>query len=233
VLAEMPSEPKDGIPLNYNHLFMEFLKSKAMWNAEQYIYEFGENTEKVLKEERSVSQTTPSYISSDPKDHKLFLVTTDSKPQEFELASAILEGNLLHDTMAKIKISEDGSKILNHLKERSILREEDFNTLETNVQKIINHPELGVLFNGLDIVYCERDIITSGGEVLRPDRINIHPDGSATIIDYKTGSPQSWHNEQLGGYADSLSEMGYPISKTILVYLGDELSLTNSGITSN
>ncbi len=233
VLAEMPSEPKDGIPLNYNHLFMEFLKSKALWNAEQYIYEFGENTEKVVKEERSVSQTTPSYISSDPKDHKLFLVPTDSKIQEFELASAILEGNLLHETMAKIKVQEDASKILAHLKERSILREEDFNTLKRNVQKIINHPELEVLFNGLDTVYCERDIITSGGEVLRPDRINIHPDGSATIIDYKTGSPQSWHNEQLGGYSDSLSEMGYSVSQTILIYMGDELRLTRHETTSN
>jgi len=233
VLAEMPSEPKEGIPLNYNHLFMEFLKSKALWNADQYIYEFGENTEKVVKEERSVSQTTPSYISSDPKDHKLFLVTTDSKIQEFELASAILEGNLLHDTMAKIKVQEDASKILAHLKERSILREDDFNTLKRNVQKIINHPELEVLFNGLDTVYCERDIITSSGEVLRPDRINIHPDGSSTIIDYKTGSPQSWHNEQLGGYSDSLSEMGYSVSQTILIYMGDELRLTRHETTSN
>ncbi len=233
ILAEMPSEPKGGIPLNYNHLFMEFLKSRTLWNAQQFIYEFGENTEKVLKENSKISQTTPSYISSDPRDHKLYLVTTDSRPQEFELANAILEGNLLHETMAKIIVQGDALKIMDHLKERSILREDDFNTLKNNVQKIINHSELEALFNGLDTVYCERDIITSSGEVLRPDRINIHPDGSATIIDYKTGNPQSWHNEQLGGYADSLSEMGYSVSQTILVYMGAELSLSKSQMPSD
>lgn len=228
ILAEMPSEPKNGIPLSYNHLFLEYLKSRSLWDSEKYIYEFGQNSEKVLKEESAITQTTPSYISSDPKEHKLYLVSKESKYEDLELASAILAGNLLHETMAKIKVKEDASKILDNLKERSILRNEDFKTLKAHVETILNHPELGVFFNGSDTVYCERDIITSNGEILRADRINIHSNRSATIIDYKTGSPQSWHREQLAGYESSLLEMGYSISQTILIYLGTELKLWKS-----
>lgn len=226
ILAEMPSEPKDEIPLTYNHLFMGFLKSLHLWDAERFVYEFGVNSEKIIKEESTIKQTVPSFTSSAPTEHKLYLVS--SEQEEFEVANAILEGNLLHETMAKIKVKEDVRDVLDDLEQRSILQKEDFNSLKTNIERIVSNPELQSLFNGSDNVYCERDIITSNGEILRPDRINIHPDKSVTIIDYKTGIPQLWHKEQLEGYANFLVEMGYPIFQTILVYSGTDLVLLKS-----
>lgn len=227
ILTEKPSEPQNGIPTCYNHLFVEFLKNQLLWNADLLIYEFGINSEKIKKDQNSTAQNTPIFISSDPVDHKLYLVAKDDRTDS-ELAIALLEGNLLHETMAKIKVENDARRIIEDLKARSIIHEKELITLETNIQKIISHPELNHLFNAADTIYCERDILTSLGEVIRPDRINIHPNGSTTIIDYKTGNPQSWHKEQLASYEASLLEMGYSVTQTILIYLGSNLELWKS-----
>lgn len=228
VFAEMPTQTKNNAPTSYNQLFLEFLKKKKMWNTDQYSYEFGGNTEKTIKEIPTISQTIPNFISTEPSEHKLHFVPTDAKSQEFELASAILEGNLLHETMAKIKHHTDFVKIMDTWQKRSILLEKDFSALKSNIQKIIDHPELKSLFVGNDMVFCERNIITSSGEIIRPDRINLHPNGSATLIDYKTGRPQPWHSEQIARYANSLLEMGYSVKQTLVVYTGPEPILLKS-----
>ena len=225
IFAEMPSEPKDGIPSNYNQLFLEFLKDRNLWNVDQYSYEFGENTGKTIEKTDAFFQTNPRFISTDPSEHGLHLVSNDSSFVEFERAHAIMEGTLFHETMSKIKIQSDFILVMENLQKRSLLLEEDFKTLKDKIQLIIEHPDLKSLFMGTDSVYCEREIITSTGEIIRPDRINFHVEGSATLIDYKTGIPQPWHSEQVVYYAGSLEEMGYSIKNIFVVYSGSELNV--------
>ncbi|NND88920.1 MAG: hypothetical protein HKM28_06720, partial [Flavobacteriaceae bacterium] len=67
-------------------------------------------------------------------------------------------------------------------------------------------------------VELERDIITNYGSVLRPDRLNIN-DKSIIITDYKTGTPQIEHKDQVENYAAALRDMGYVIDKILLVYI--------------
>ncbi len=71
----------------------------------------------------------------------------------------------------------------------------------------------------------ERDIINPHGEILRPDRLNIK-DNKVTIIDYKTGSIQSYHQQQMDEYAYVLTQMGYEVSKKILIYINNEVNIT-------
>ena len=200
VFSEMPSESKKESPQNYNQLLMEFLKMKNMWNSDQVIYEFEKNTEKTTKPKEKVEQIEPKFISSNPKDHNLFLVPADSYLFETGIEEAIFSGNILHDTIAKIETLDDAVKILSQLEARSILPKEDFQVLKSNIEKLLNHPELKDFYDGDDKIYCERDIITSTGRVIRLDRINIYKDSSATILDYKTGSVQASQQEQLSVY---------------------------------
>ena len=69
----------------------------------------------------------------------------------------------------------------------------------------------------------EREILTEDKRILIPDRL-VFDEKRVTIIDYKTGLPNKNHHQQLRNYSKSLYEMGYLISKMILVYMNDEIS---------
>jgi ATP-dependent exoDNAse (exonuclease V) beta subunit len=228
IFAEMPKEPKDGIPLSYNHLFMAFLKHKSRWNETQMIYEFGKNGKKISKERVIPFQVAPEYISSNPKEHSLKIVSKEALLWETKTEVAITAGNILHGTMAQIFTKEDTERVLEELKQRAILTQEELKALKQNVHQIINHPELAQLFDGSSTVYNERDIITAKGRMLRPDRINIYPDDSVIITDYKTGGQSESHKTQLASYAQALREMGFKIQDSMLVYCSDSVTLWKS-----
>jgi len=218
IFSEMPSEAKDGNPSTYNQLFMEFLKQKGMWNGDQMIYEFGKDLEKISKTKEVVAQMEPLYLSSNPNKHGLKIVSSEEIYLETEAAAAIYAGNLLHDTMAQIYTEADAEKVLMELGERAIIPEEEFENLQKTVYQIIQHANLKKLFDGSDKVYNERSIITKDGLVLRPDRINISPQKTTVIVDYKTGSPKIYHNGQLIDYANALQDMGFIVLEKILIY---------------
>lgn len=222
VFSEMPIEPKDGIPSTYNHLFMEFLKQKGMWNSDQMIYEFGKDLGKISKEKEVVAQKEPLYLSSNPKAHGLKIVFLEE-----EAAAAISAGNLLHETMEQIFTEADAERVLLELEERAIIPKEEFKNLQKKVYQILKHSDLKTLFDGTDKVYTERSIITKDGLVLRPDRINISPKNTAVIIDYKTGGPKIWHSDQLTDYANGLAEMGFAVSEKILIYSNENEIVIN------
>ncbi len=218
VFAEMPKEPKDGVPSTYNHLFMEFLKHKNRWNGDQLIYEFGKDSEKISKKKETVSQIEPLYLSSSPANHGLKMVSSEEISLETDTIAAITTGNLLHETMAQITTKEDAERVLIELKERAIIPKESFENLQNTVYQIVQHPDLKILFDGTGSVHNERSIITKEGLVLRPDRINISTENNAILIDYKTGSPKIHHNDQLRDYANALQDMGITVSEKMLIY---------------
>ncbi len=226
VFSEMPKESKDGIPSTYNHLFMEFLKQRGMWNGDQMVYEFGKDLEKFSKGKEIVPQTTPIYLSSNPKNHGLRIVASEEIFLE-EAEEAINAGNLLHDTMAQIFTRTDAERVLKDLEERAIIPKKELKTLHDTVSQIINHPELKKLFDGPNKVYNERSIITKEGSLIRPDRINITPENIATLIDYKTGTPKIRHPEQLTQYANALIDMGFTVSEKILIYCNEAELMIN------
>ncbi|CAM3334993.1 UvrD-helicase domain-containing protein [Aequorivita lipolytica] len=227
IFSEMPSEPKGGIPSTYNHLFVEFLKNKSMWNGDQMVYEFGKNSEKISKKKEVVSQMEPQYFSSNPNNHGLKIVFSEEINFEDETEAAITAGNLLHDTMAQIYTAADAERVLMELEQRAIVPNDEFKILRKTVFQIVQHPHLKALFEGSGMVYNERDIITKDGLVLRPDRININSENISILVDYKTGSPKIWHNDQLNDYSNALKDMGFLVSEKMLIYSNEDEIVIN------
>ncbi|MCX7878811.1 MAG: hypothetical protein N2510_09270, partial [Ignavibacteria bacterium] len=62
------------------------------------------------------------------------------------------------------------------------------------------------------------DIINPDGSVIRPDRL-ILKDRSATVIDFKTGSPSDEHLKQVSNYGKILKQMGFGEVKKFLYYI--------------
>ena len=89
------------------------------------------------------------------------------------------------------------------------------------MRSILDHPELETYYKPGWEVFTERDLLIGKRVILRPDRLQIR-DGSAVILDYKTGKPRPEHREQLGVYAREISQMGFRLQRAVLVYIGEE-----------
>jgi len=96
-------------------------------------------------------------------------------------------------------------------------------SIEKTLKKVLHHPELHPYFKKEATVYNEKDIITSHGEILRPDRV-VLLNNKMSILDYKTGKKDSQYKAQLYSYADALSSMGYSIDKKLIVYINDQIT---------
>jgi RecB family exonuclease len=97
--------------------------------------------------------------------------------------------------------------------------------LKPLVNTIVNHNQLKAYFKSTLTIYNEKDIITSQGEIVRPDRIVIDNNNQAVILDYKTGDENPRHKEQLLTYQDVLEDMNFEVVKKILVYVNQHIQI--------
>ena len=58
-----------------------------------------------------------------------------------------------------------------------------------------------------------------------PDRVSLFADGTAQILDYKTGQRKIEHDQQVHAYAQLIEALGYRVTKITLVYTGNELNV--------
>jgi ATP-dependent exoDNAse (exonuclease V) beta subunit len=227
VFSEKPKPRKDETPTNFNQLFVTYLEHLGVWNEDQIIYEFGTKKNKIQKEiVEAKIQKEACLISTLPETHQINIVTKEASLWESDAEIAINIGSLLHDTMELIKYDHDVSFAIETIKRKESLSTSELNMLEKNVLAIINHPELHHFYKTSDQIENERDIF-SNGEIVRPDRLNIHSNNEVTIIDYKTGTVNSKNDRQINRYATSLNEMGYRVSEKIIIYISNQQILIN------
>jgi len=68
-------------------------------------------------------------------------------------------------------------------------------------------------------VLNETSILLPSGNILRPDRVVFLEDGKIVVIDYKTGSPNDSHQEQIEQYCNAISDMGYKHVEGHVLYI--------------
>ena len=146
-----------------------------------------------------------------------------------EVSSAQEKGLLMHDLLSKITHKDLLSEVMDEEFQLGIISEGTKNIMEHEINQIINHPELETYFEGTDRVLCEREILIPNGPILRPDRINITSDGSATVLDYKTGTPKIEDEEQIESYRNALIQLGFKQVKSKLVYINNEIKIISKG----
>ncbi len=111
---------------------------------------------------------------------------------------------------------------------QGILRHRELSRVETD-------PELERLssgrhwFDGTFRVMNEASIVDGRGEIRRPDRVLIAPDGSRVIvIDYKFGQPRPEHRTQVARYVSLMRQMGYHSVEGWLWYISADEVLSVS-----
>ncbi|HSI70191.1 MAG TPA: UvrD-helicase domain-containing protein [Gillisia sp.] len=205
-------------------LLIGYLKSRGLW-TEKLSYQFG-SREYQTTEALIVDSTNPlNYFSSSTQNEIVKIVTRSGSMWGTLQDIAVNTGNLVHNILSETDTVEDIPPAM----EKFLKKQERDPATETSMKKllsqVVTHPELEIYFQKDAVVQRERDIISPGGEILRPDRLNFEGN-RVTILDYKTGKFQPAHREQMELYANILREMGYEVSKKLLIYINEEVTIT-------
>ena len=207
----------------YNELFEDFLKDQGIWQEDSSLYEWGS----LRVQEKVPAEPTyhPIPFRYSRKDQTYFkTVVTSGLIWNAEVEKAQEYGQWVHELLSQVYYREDVETVIKDVEKRGELDTASLSVVSELIKQLVDHPVIGKYYTPEYEIRNERDILTSNGVVLRPDRIMIK-DGRAHIIDYKTGEERNAYNEQLYTYAAVLEEMGFDAGEKILIYLSDEINV--------
>lgn len=210
----------------FSGLFINYLKQLERWNDEVSTYTFGESENNLAEADNTVkiqSIQQEQFISTAKEEHNLHLMTKQGLLWDTSQEEAIEKGNLIHDVLAQIKYPSDIDFVLDEYISKGIIDEQQREKLSESINRVVNHTEIAQYFHQDNTVYNEKDIISSSRKILRPDRIVVNPNNETIIIDYKTGKHDPFYVEKVYEYADTLVEMGFVVTKKILLYINEEI----------
>ncbi len=207
----------------YSGLFIDYLKKKGIWRDDESIYSFG-----ALDENTTASTVTPheniAYRYTYKNRPGFRILTKSGMLWDTERQEALSKGNLIHHILGLVKTENDVDAAFKSLKRNGDIADNEIESVKKSIGQVLSHPELAVYFEEGKTIKNEKDIITESGRVLRPDRIVVQGN-NATLLDYKTGGPDSKYKEQLYTYSDALEAMGYRVQNRLIVYINDVVNV--------
>lgn len=216
---------KEGGTKTYADLFASFARSQGKKLDENSPFELG-TPEAVNSKKEDTNKENELHVYLGVSNQWKENLIIPSSPSE-EVLIAQEKGLYIHEILAKITDKEMFTEVLEEEFNSKALTEQLMQELRETVNQILKHPELKAYFEGKDRVLCEQEILIPNGPTLRPDRINISQDGSATILDYKTGTPKPEDEKQVEVYAEALKALGYQHVVSKLVYIEKKVKVVS------
>ena len=220
---------KDQVPQknNMSEFFIHYLMNKKLFDTNRLSYEFGTY-------DRKSEISSPSKLVNDvpvlqytTSLESLKIATREGMMWGSERQKAIDYGNLIHKIMSKIRIASDYNSVVTAALNEGLIPNEYKNKVALDVERIINHPDLHHFFQESNTIYNERELIVPEIGIYKPDRVEITKENKAILIDYKTGTENNLHIKQLSNYSDLLTQMGFDVTQSFLVYLSDPIKIIN------
>ena len=214
LIALKPKEnSKSKTIANYLH---EFAFSKGITEDEFTLYG---DQKRLSVPKAQKDDSIEIKIHSLDWNNKLTVNTNSEKAQQ---KLALTEyANAMHNVLAQIKTYHDVNSIIALEHQRGTISSENLARIKNGIEIILNDSVLVPYFAEGLIVLNERDFIDQSGEIFRADRVVIDSENNCTIIDYKTGQPETTHHFQISQYAQFFSQLGYTIKEKLLVYIDD------------
>ncbi len=144
--------------------------------------------------------------------HQITADKTKTKAQKF--------GVLFHLIMSKIQAAADVKLAIEFVERTIDIGEASLPLVEKMISEVINHPLLSPYFAEDSISFNEKEIVDTDGNIHVPDKVIIF-ENKTIIIDFKTGTFEKYHHDQLMLYKQLYSQMGYPGIKSYLVYVNE------------
>ncbi len=223
ILTEKDLDSKGEHKINYySGLFIHYLKETGIWDDQKLIYSEGSISPVISDSTSDVDQAYIPYYHTFKVEAAPKMMARGQSLWDTERTVARERGTLIHHVLSLIKYESDIGHVLENLKSRGDLKDEELVELTQLIQQIIHNPNLKPYFNEKLEVRNEQDIITENGLILRPDRL-VFDGNQVTVIDYKTGERTIEHREQLISYGLALQKMGYTLSNSLIIYIGDTI----------
>ena len=199
--------PKKGSLASHSEIIRFFLEKNKKWTNTNSTYYWGEKTTKKRIKSTKNQQQINFETKTISKEHQA--VYSDDK---------IRFGKLFHDFMSQIVNESDYKKATLKMKARNDIGQELKEKILILSKKTIYNKDLKRSFSNKINAVCEKGILSNKKSII-PDRIAFLNKKEVIIIDYKTGVKQKKDTQQIGLYKETLTEMGYTVLETILVYL--------------
>ena len=210
----------------FSGLLISYLRHIGLWN-ESAEYELG-NPDELPEPAQEVvdSRQQESFYTSPTQGKGLSIITRAGAMWDSHQKKALEKGQLIHDLFSRIDTVHDVERVIGEAREEGLFGAEEEREIKNIIFEVVQHPELREYYAAGISNFNERAMIGPNGEILRPDRVNFEGK-KVFLIDYKTGLESEAHHRQIESYAAVLAEMDLSVEKKILIYINEEVSITN------
>ncbi|MDR0364179.1 MAG: UvrD-helicase domain-containing protein [Bacteroidales bacterium] len=195
-----------------------FLVNEAMWEDDKETYLFGESILQTEKEAENIPDNQYFMKNIIPWQERISIRRYSDRMWN---SRQIDYGNMVHSILEKIETADDIKPVIHRFLATGAFPEIDMEKIENILQNIIFHPELEHFFQKGNTILRETAILLPENREIRPDRAVIKGN-EVHIVDYKTGSYNPEHENQLRDYSKAILQMGYEVVSGRLVYIRDE-----------
>jgi hypothetical protein len=186
--------------------------------------ESGENIQvNQTKKKNSYNDFVLQSYNSSPWRSK---VTIQSKSREIfmesgsEAAIKINYGIVLHDILSRINSPAETEKVLEGMFYEGVISASEKQELRIKLEGMFLNKTILSWFSSGWKSMNEWEILLPGNKISRPDKVLIN-EKQAIVIDFKTGSEDGKHIEQVSSYMKLLNMMGYSQVEGYLLYLNN------------
>lgn len=173
------------------------LENSFSENRNENSWTFGEREQHSSKtSQETVSLISPDFIQKNRLKLRLTKLRDDFNKE-------LLQGNIIHETLAGITSANELDKTVQRVSELKNLNDIRREQLKNDISRIVNHPQFAKWFSKDVEILAEREICTTDGKVIRPDRVVVFND-HIDVVDFKTGLPNKKHETQLKEYISQL-----------------------------
>ncbi len=212
----------DSVP----KMLKRFLVEEEIWEDDGRSYNFGEMPDVPLEGGKEYTDPEVSALKMNSfSDWKNRILLRRSAPESWDAENperSYSFGNKVHYVLSGMDYPEDLKPAIKQGLLDGIVSPDEVDQIESMVGKVLSDPNTKWLFDISWEVKNEAEIITKDGGIYRPDRL-MFKGKQAVVVDYKTGRPNDKHLDQVRNYAKLLSEMGYTVDKSLVLYLGEEV----------
>ncbi|MDE7410777.1 MAG: UvrD-helicase domain-containing protein [Paramuribaculum sp.] len=157
----------------------------------------------------------PAYVTS---SHDGLWSGIEIDPEEMR-SEAVERGIALHAVMQRVRYPHQLAKAVERQVRRGAIKPEDKELVQSMLERELSREEVQRWFTADVAVDIERTILHREKGNMRMDRVVRYPDGSADVIDYKTGDEYDDNISQIHRYMDDLRQCGYSPVRGFLWYL--------------
>lgn len=215
---------KAGLANNLSSFFIEFLEGHSSFNSEKGELNIGNKQSLAEREKVKSSAKTIEGVSERLNWNNIKIAEREALMWGTIQEKAIAFGTNLHAVISSIIDVQQTERAIENAVLNGIIPAAEQNSIKEIIDTITHHPKLKQYFNGSFEVLTEQVILKSGNQNQIPDRVMLQGN-NAIVLDYKTGVYNKKHENQILGYANLLSEMGYNVTEKIIVYLSEEIKI--------